>query len=173
LAGDQIAHHVGVLIGLGASTTMGFFSSECVQGLVVAEDSNIFLIGRNLMKENGIESGKLYDFVVVGFIVSFFTLRMYGTFFLKPHLTADPLKPLFLNLSGIILFWISWLWMLRTANLATKHFSESFPDNQILKSFYGFLVKLRKPIPQAIFYTFVTWLTTRWFIKARFGVQWI
>ena len=142
---DQVAHHLGVFIGLGASTTMGLFSSEMVQSLFIAEFSNIFLINRNLLKLHKIESGKLYDFFVVCFIASFFICRSYGMLILMPHLQADPLKPLFLNISSVILFWVTCLWMLQIINLGTKHFAESSPDNKKLQEFYQSLKNLRKP----------------------------
>ena len=88
-----------------------------------------------------------------------------------PHLQADPLKPLILNISSVILFWVSWLWIWRVLNVGIKFFSEGAPDSKVGQDLYR-LVKLgRKYV--AVFYVFVTWLTTRWFIRAKFGITWI
>jgi len=78
---------------------MGFFSSECVQGLVVAEVSNIFLIGRNLMKENNIESGKLYDIFVVGFMLVH-SIENVWNFFLESTLDSRSFEAAVFKLIG-------------------------------------------------------------------------
>ena len=170
---DNKFHHLGVLIGLGASTTMGYFSNECVCSLFIAEFSNMFLGQRDLMKYQGNDTGTYFDIVGILFMISFLFMRIWSTIVLMPHLQADPQKPLVLNISAVILFWISWLWIFKVLNLAAKFFSENKPNWPFSKPFYSFMKFLRLTIPNMIYYTFVTWLTTRSFIRARFGIQWI
>ena len=173
LTKDRLAHHFGVLIGLAASTTYGLFSFECSLSLVLAEFSNIFLSAREVLKYYQMESGALYVFNGIMFIISFLILRILGSLFLMPHLQSDPRKPLILNISAIILFWVSWQWVFQVINLGVKFFHEAYPDVKGLKKVYGFLKVMRKPRYMMIYYIIVTWFTTRHFIRAKFDVQWI
>ena len=186
------AHHLGVLVGLGASTSRGNWSSEVVFCLVHAEASNTFLAIRELLKLHDIESGKLYTYSGISLIVSFLTLRIFATFTLLPHLQTTKM-PLCSSLSSIVVFWLGWFWIFQMVNLGVKHFAESNPDNTVLRSAYSALKALRPPKPKetaegkkipitiydhvvrpmTIYYIFITWLTSRHLIRNYFGVQWI
>ena len=154
-------------------TTMGYFSFECTFSLFTTEISSFFLVQKELMQQYGKESGTYYEMNGVLFMISFLFMRILVTIVLMPHLQADPLKPLVLNISSVILFWISWLWIFQVLNLGAKLFSEKKPNWPFVKPFYSFMKGMRKPVPITLYYAFVTWLTTRNFIRARFGVQWI
>lgn len=179
---DVIFHHAGVLIGLGTSTSIGMFSYECLLSLVFAELSNIFLANRSLMDFNKYK-GIYYSINGILFIVSFLVCRIFLTFYLMPHLEGDQLKPLMMNLSAIIIFWVTWLWLWKVFNLGTKFLLGILPENKFLRFFYVAVKFLRKYL--IIYYVFITWLVTRCFIKARlggyltkyygqsFGIEWI
>jgi hypothetical protein len=71
LAWDKYLHHLGVLIGLGACTTMGMFSKECLVSLIAAEVSNIFLCSRFIMEGYEVVPGTFFKLNAALFMVSF------------------------------------------------------------------------------------------------------
>lgn len=171
LPADKIMHHVGVVIGLGVSTTMGMFSKECLVSCVIGEASNLFLCGRNLMEGYGLKKGRFYVSIGVVFMVSFVFCRVFTTIWLMPHLQSDPKKPIFLNIASVIMFWVSWLWIWRIANLGSKFFAEANQKSAIAQKIYQTVKACRKY--EMVYHVFVTWLTTRHVISARFGIEYI
>jgi hypothetical protein len=77
LAADKYAHHLGVLIGLGASTSMGMFSKECLASLIFAEFSNVFLCSRFIMEGYEMKAGTFFKLNAGVFMISFFSCRLF------------------------------------------------------------------------------------------------
>jgi hypothetical protein len=71
LAWDKYLHHLGVLIGLGACTSMGMFSKECLVSLIGAEVSNIFLCSRFIMEGYEAIPGPIFKLNAALFMIVF------------------------------------------------------------------------------------------------------
>jgi hypothetical protein len=74
---------------------------------------------------------------------------------MMPHLQSDPLKPLNLNISSVILMWVSWLWIWRVIKVGVKIFSEGALDSKVGQDLYRYVKLGRKYV--GVFYVFITW----------------
>jgi len=140
--------------------------------LLLAESANLFLSVRNVLQNYELKENKIFVLTQMMFALTFFANRIGFSNELMRHLQSDPLKPLILNISSVILFWLSYMWILQILNLTVKHFAEANKGIKCLQIFYSSLKMMRKPIPITLYYVWVTWFSTRWFVRARFGVTW-